>query len=293
MANSAASVIIGLIRNLLRTDSGSDVPVVSDSFLLAAISDGNLKYANAFQPSGDAPIVFQREFGVTLVAESALAVAAAATDVTLTLTSSSAFPAASAEVLWGPDGSPDIVSYTSNVSPVQSGVTGLGFVHAVNDAVQLLYALPSNFGEFREEPTYGDGVRLNGAPLTFIGGPPIPGTFSMYDDGTTKYLWLPRQQTGIASVWYDKLSTAITSVDDVVDVPVQYQMYLVWHALGFCYIGREKDYTLRAAAMREADMELQRCLQNRNRHKKIRPRQWPRPLPYRDYTTLNGQTIPL
>ncbi len=293
MANSTAAALIVLIRNLLRADAGSDVPVVSNDFLLFAISDGNLKYANAFSPSGDAPIVFQREFGITLVADSALAVAATTASTTLALTSSSSFPSASAEVIWGTTGMPDVVNYTSNASPVQSGVTGIGFSHAINDVVQLLYALPSNFGNFREEPTYGDGVQLNGAPLTFIGGPPIPGTFTMYDDGTTKYLWLPRQQTGTASVWYDKVSTTIDTTDDIVDVPPVYQMFLVWHALGFCYVGREKDYNLRAAAVKEADMVLQNALQNRNIHKKIRPRPLPRPMPYRDFTTLNGQIIPL
>lgn len=290
MANPTASSIIVLIRNLLRADSGSDVPVISDSFLLTAISDGNGKYSQEFNSDGNEPLVFQREYGVTLISEGSLAVASVTNDTSLTLSNSASFPSTGSGVVWTSN-MPDIFTFTSNAANVFGGVTGLGFAHSIADAIQPLYALPSNFGSFREAPSYGNGVRMNGQAMTFIGGPPEPGTFTMYDDGTTKYLWLPRQVTGFASVLYDKASSIISTVDDTVDVPTEFQFYLVWHALALCYMGREKDVNLMLAAQVQEDKEIQRCLQARNTNKKIRPRNFGR-FP-RDYTTLRGQVVSL
>lgn len=277
---ATAENIIGLIRKLLREDSSSDLPVISDSFLLEAVSDGNLKWAEAFQTSGAGPIVFQREKGFDLAAETAVNDSGdvAITDTTITVDSTTGFDSSGAAVIWD-DNMPDIFFYDSVTSTTFETVTGLSFAHEDDDAIQPLYKLPTNFGDFRPATGYGDGVRLSGVGLYFTSGPPPPGYFSMYDDGTSKYLWLPRQSTGSASVWYEKTSTTIDSVDDTVDVPDVSKFFLVWHAISYCYIGLEGDFNRQQAAENKANAILQRALQNRNRnHNRIKPRSFNRPV---------------
>lgn len=296
MANPTASSIIDLARNLLREDSGSDVPVIGDTFLLTAISDGNLKWARRFRSGGVAPIVFQRETGFDLVADTQLNEPGGITtsDNEIIVDNSDNFDTTNgAFVIWD-DNLPDLISYTTNTVATETftGVTNIGFAHEDNDVVQKLYKLPTNFGQFREAPGYGDGVRLNGSGLRFTGGPPDPGFFSMYDDGTNKFLWLPRGASNSASIWYDKNSTTIDSTDDTVDLPEEAQMFLVWHALSLCYVGREQDYGKMIAAKNEANSVLQEFLNDRNFREKIYSRPFNR-RSSRDYVTINGSVIPL
>lgn len=280
MASITAETIIGHIRTLIREDSGSDLPVVSDSFLLTAISDGNLKWAEAFQTDGAAPIVFQRETGFDLVSETAINDAAGTTTASTSITvDAQTFPdSAGVAVAWD-DSIPDLFSYTSQTSTLFSGVSGLAFAHEDDDPIAALYKLPTNFGDFREAPGYGDGVKVEGTPLYYREGAPTSGFFSMYDDGTSKYLWLPRQLTGSASVWYDKNSTTIDSTDDTVDVPETSIFFLVWHAMAYCYTGREQDLNKMSVAQAQSERILQRALQNRNKnHNKIITRSFKRPI---------------
>ncbi len=290
MANPLASDIIGLARNLLRSESTSDVPVIQDTFMLSALSDGNLKWARAFRQSGEEPIVFQREFGIDLVPDTTLAAPAATTDITLTLTTSASYSVSGTVVVWD-DNMPDIIPYTgNNLTGILSGVTGIGFAHETGDGVQCLYALPSDFGTFRQSVTYGDGVVVNGVPLFYMGGPPLPGFFSLYDDGTTKFLWLSRGITGSASVLYDKSTTDITSVDDIVDVPLEYKFFLVFHLVSFGVMGREQDVNTMVAMQNQSNMVLKQALQDRNiGNKKVRTR--PFGAISKDYTTINGQYV--
>src|SRR5882724_1122286 len=170
MAFPSASTIIDLARNLIREDLGSDAPVVADTFMLPVLSEANQKWANAFNTSGDEPVAFQREFGKTLIAGTTLNAIATSASVSLTLTSSALFPTASSIIVWN-NNMPDVIAYTgNNLSTQLTGVTGIGFDHAVGDEVQLIYALPTTFGSFRQSPTYGDGVQINGIPLFYMGG---------------------------------------------------------------------------------------------------------------------------
>ena len=292
MANPTAETFIGLARNLLKEDSGSDVPVVQDSFMLTALSDGNMKWARAFRGNGSAPIVFSRETGFDLVSETAINDSAGTTTATTTITvdSTTGYDSAGIAIIWDDD-MPDIFAYTGKTATTFTGVTGLAFAHEDNDPIQPAYGLPSNFGYFRKSVEYGDGVQLEGVPLSYMGGFPNPGFFSLHDDGTTKYLILSRQATGSASVLYDKISTTIDSLDDTVDVPTEYQFFLAWHLVAFAYIGRENDYGRMIAAQNESNKILQEDLRDRNVGKKIRPRTFGRVA--RDYVVVDGQYLPL
>lgn len=288
MASPTAESIIGLARDILREESGSDVPVVGDSFMLTALSDGNLKWARAHNKGN--PIVFQRETGFDLVADTALAENITTSTTDFDVDSGANLYDAASIIVWD-DNMPDFVSYTGKSSNNLMGVTGIGFAHEDGDIVQKIYVLPSNFASFRESPTYGDGVLLNGIPLKYMNGVPVPGYFSLYDDGTNKYLVLPRGSTGSASVLYNKNSTTIDSTDDTVDVPDEYKFFLVWHLVSYAYIGREGDAGKMLFAQNESNKLLQEALRNRNTGKKIRTRPMGRVT--RDYTTINGFYFPL
>ena len=269
------------------------MPVVQNEFLLTAISDGNMKWAEAFQGSGVAPIVFQRETGFDLTADTALNGDITTASTSVIVDSSDDYDLTDgALVLWD-DNMPDIVYYTTNTVGTEtfSGVTNIGFAHEDGDTVSKLYKLPTNFGKFREGPLYGDGVRLNGFPLHYVGGPPPPGYFSTVTDGTNTFLWLPKGVTGSASIFYDKASSTIDTTDDTVDVPPIHQFFLVWHALSFVYMGREDDANKMLFAQQESEKILNRALRNRNTGKKIRVRSFGAIA--RDYTVVNGRLIPL
>ena len=281
-----AETIIGKARDLVRAESTSDVPVIADSFMLTALTDGNMKWARAFNKTG--PIVFQRETGFDLAADTSLDGAITTASTSVILTSATNFDSSGGIVVWD-DNMPDVISYTGKSSNTLTGATGIAFAHESSDPVQKLYALPSTFGSFRESAIYGDGVLVNGVPLSFIGGPPTAGFFSMYDDGTTKFLWLARGSTGSASVLFNKASATIDSTDDTVDVPEEFQFFLIWHLVAFAFMGRENNANAFLFAQNESNKLLQEALRNRNIGKKIRPRSFGRLT--KDYAIVGGNYV--
>lgn len=290
-SNPTAETIIGLARNILRQDADSDTPTVQDSFMLPALSDGNMKWARAFYGSGAPPILFQRDTGFDLADDTHLNGAITTASTSVIVDSSDDFDTTDgAFVVWD-DAMADVIFYTTNTvaSETFSGVTNIGFAHEDDDAVQKLYKLPTNFGTFRMSPDHGDGVQLNGIPLFYRGGPPDPGFFSTVTDGTNTFLWLPRNSTGSASVWYNKTSATIDSVDDTVDVPDEFKFFLVWHLVAYAYIGRADEVNLMLYAQNESNKILQEALRVRNTGRKIRTR--PLGRPYRDFLAIDGRYI--
>lgn len=286
---ASADNIITLTRDLLREESGSDVPVVANSFLYEAIMDGQNKWDDSFQVGGENPVSEALETGFDLVADTTLNGAITSASTSVTVDDDLNYDASGAFIVWD-DNMADYISYTSYTTKVFSGVTGIGFNHEDEDALQKLYKLPTNFGSFRESALYGDGVQLNGVPLRYIGGIPTVGFFSEYNDGTNRFLVLPRGSTGSASVLFNKASATIDSTDDTVSVPDKYKMFLVWHCVSFCYMGREEDANKLLFAQSESEKVLSRALRNRNVGKKIRTRPFGRP--YRDSLSIGSSVYP-
>src|SRR3990167_6034809 len=145
MANPSADTIIGMARDMLRAESTTDVPTIGDSFMLQALSDGNLKWARAFRRSGEPPIDFFRETGFDLVTDTAVNQAAgiAITDTSFITDDSDDFDLTDGALVIWDDNMPDVVPYTTNTISTEtfSGVTGLAFAHEDNDIVQKLYKL--------------------------------------------------------------------------------------------------------------------------------------------------------
>lgn len=291
MANPTAETIIGLTRDLLREGSGSDVPVIGDSFLYEAINDGQGKWVDAFNQTGEESVASKRETGFDLVADTTLDEASNITtsDTEFTVNDANDFDASNGALIIWDDNIPDFVNYTTWTSGTKtfSGVTGLDFAHEDYDAVQKLYKLPTNFGSFRESPTHGDGVMVNGVPYRFIQGAPTPGFFSIYDDGTNKFLVLPRGLSGSASVVYNVDFTDIDESSDTVVTPDKYKFFLVWHCVAYAYVGRSDDAQRMLFAQQESEKILRRALQSRNTGKKVRTRPFGNST--KDYFALDGR----
>lgn len=273
MANPSVETIIGISRNLLRAEAGSDLPVIADAFMIQAVAEADREARRAFRKGGgNAPVEAALEFGPTLVADTAVndATDVQTSDVTVTVDSTTGFDAAGAAAFWT-DNMPDVFFYTSLSATVFSGVTGIGSPHNDDDAVQALYALPSNFGTFRRAEGYGDGVQLNGSGLTYTSGIPTSGQFSMRDDGTTKYLWLPRGSTGNVSVLFDRDSNTIDSTDDLISLPEDWQFFYAWRAVELALFGRG-DYPIIPQAKANADRIKLDLLKDRNVGRRLRVR---------------------
>jgi hypothetical protein len=275
MANPSCSTIIEKARGLIRAEQGTDVPALSDDFLLSCIQDAESELLAAFSfGGGNVPSSLQRETGNTIASETAINDPNGVTSASgsITVDSTAGYDAAGAAVLWDKD-TFDLFFYTSITATQFLGVTGIAFSHADNTAIQALYALPSEFGDFRRSELYGDGVSLNGDPLTYMEGPPLPQHFSQVDDGTTTYLWLERGANGVASVLYDKDSPVLDSIDDTVSFGLNAFYYYVWRCIEFGLFGRG-DYQILAVAKQKGDTQKLQLLKARNKGRPLRVRQF-------------------
>ena len=267
-------------------ESTSDLPTVSNEFLLLAIAEADKEALRGYRKSGgNAPEARALETGFTLLADTAIndSDGIATTDTTITVDTTTGADSAGAAVVWDNNIS-DPFFYTGKTSTTFTGVTNIGFAHEDNDAVQFVYALPSNFGQFRRTEAYGDGVQLNGVPLRYMDGPPDPGYFSLLDDGTTKYLWLYRGATGDASVQFDKDSNTIDSTDDLISLPDDWQFFYAWRSIELSLFGRG-DYAIIPVAKAKADLLKRDLLMDRNVGRMLRVRQYSSPHSHaaRDY----------
>lgn len=264
----------------MREDSGSDLPAISDAFMIQAVSQTDKEVLRAYRRGGGStPVERGLETGYTLAADAAVNNAAGVltTDVTIMVDSTAGFPTAGAAVFWDTD-MPDQFYYTGLTATSFTGVTQIGFTHPDDTAIQALYPLPSNFGNFRPSEDYGDGVQLNGETLRYMDFPPKFGYFSYIDDGTTKYLWLYRgssSASGSASVLFDKSSNSILLTTDLVSAPDDWLDFYVWRSIQYALFGRG-DYDIIKQAKDNADTLRLELLKDRNTGKMVRVRKFQR-----------------
>lgn len=276
---STAGTILDHVWKILRTNgSSTDVPALQESFMLTLLSQANMEWLRAHRRGGGSgPLTFLRETGIDLVGDTAIndSDGVETSDTTLTVDSNS-FPDSSGVAAIWDDNMPDLFSYTARTSTTFTGVTGLAFAHEDDDVVQALYKLPTNFKTFRPSDSYQSGVQVNGITYNYREGPPESGYFSLYDDGTSKYLWLPRGTTGSASVFYEKTSTTIDDTDDTVDVPQEHEFFLVWRIVETVTIPKNSGEVtqLHLTAKSEAAKRLKEALTDRNINQHVRVRQF-------------------
>jgi hypothetical protein len=273
MPHSSVFTVINLARNLLREEAGSDIPVISDAVMIQAVADADREIFDTFHiGGGNTPVERGLESGNTLASDTAINDVNGVTSasVTITVDSTTGFDTSGSAAIWDQDMF-DIFYYTGLTPTSFTGVTGLSFSHADDCAVQALYKMPSNFGNFRRSEQYGDGASLNGYPLTYMEGPPDFDHFSSRDDGTNKYLWLYRGASGKASYLFDKVGT-ITALSDLVSFDDQWLFFYAWRVVEFCLFGRG-DYQTIQIAKQKGDQAKLGNLKARNVGRRVRVRE--------------------
>ena len=225
-----ASTILDRLERTLRFDRASvGIPGLESTNLLAVLNDIVLEYFSSFEKNGEPSSVLSKETGYDLVTDTALAADTAKSAVSFTVSDSSNLGTSGALGIWD-DNRTDFCEFTGNdLSTAISGVTGLDFAHEDQDAVSLLYALPSNFKSMRSTIGYEDAVSVNGIPYFFTSGEPYGNYYTIYDNGTTKYLHFHRGlNTGDIFVKYNAAPTTVSAEGSTVDIPTVDEWYGVW-----------------------------------------------------------------
>lgn len=298
MANSTAGTISGHILNILRTQGDTtDIPALQESFLLTLIGQANMEYRRAHRRgAGDSPDDSFRDGGFSLVSDTKIDESGglATTDTEFNVDDSSSYNATGGAIAIWKNNTPDIVFYTTNdLSKNFSGVTEIGYAKDDNNVVQKLYKLPSTFKSFTPADEYGDGVQVNNVPLRYRKGEPNLRYFTTRTDGTNTFLWVNRGLTGTINFLSEKTSTVIDDTSDRIDVPPEYEFFVVWRAIETATIPKEGSEisNLYVVAVDKANKILKESLLDVNIGDFVRVRQFRR-LDRRRYDPSLYQRVP-
>jgi len=271
MSNSTAATLLTYIQGITKIDITSiGLPGVEQAMMLNVIDKANREYYQKFTLGGGEPRTDRTaETGGTLAADTTLNGAITTASTSIVLDSVTGYPTSGAGMVWQ-SLSPDFIEYTNISSLTLTGVTGIDYSHDDNSAFTILYALPTNFDSFRSADDSQDGVTVNGVPYTFTSGIPTSNQFSVYDNGTTKYLVFPKGLSGDYFVRYNKGPTSITSTSTVVDVPIGDEDFIVYRGVEHVFrtIGADPNKIIDARRM--ADKQLLDALKTRNVGKKLK-----------------------
>ena len=217
-----ASVALDLAYAELRTDADqTDVPGMQQSVMLQKLDQFDKQYQRKYRRHGTEQSLYRKsETGFDLLASTNLAedTTTATTDFDVD-DGDLMGDSAGAGAIWD-GGVPDIFEYTAPVSDNIPGVTGLDYTHTDGDEIHKFYALPTNFHTLRSEERSPDGVTLDTSyPLDFSSSPPLNSrNFTIYDNGTTKFLWFNRGLSGRVRVTYNKIGNTIDEVGDTLEL---------------------------------------------------------------------------
>jgi hypothetical protein len=265
MANSTATQIITDAEGITKIDSSSiGLAGLEETMLLRIIDKANREYYSKFQVGGGEPKSDRTaETGGTIVAGTTLNGAITFASTSIVLDSVTGFSSSGAGIVWDNE-DPDFIEYTSIASLTLNGVTGIGYNHEDADAFSVLYALPANFESFRSVDDSDFGVSVDGIPYKFVTGIPVDNEFSVYDNGTTKYLFFPKDLTGDYSVRYNKGATSITATSTTIDVPISDEDFVIFRLVEHIYRVLNVDYNKVVEARQIADSCLLNSLKRRN-----------------------------
>lgn len=266
MASTAAD-IIGIAEGITKVDSSSiGLAGLESSALLKIIDKANREYFNKELLGGGENKLLQSEAGGDLIDETALAEDITSSTTDFDVDDASDFPSSGALAIW--DNGLDTVEYTSKSSNNLTGVTGIGASHEDGDVVSKLYALPTNFASFRSTDMSPEGVTVNGRPLLYVDGEPYAGRYSVYNNGTTKYLVFPQGTSGEYRVTYNRKPTDLTG-GGTLDVPVDDEDFVIYRLVEYIYMilgfADKVPY-----ARQKADKTMLDALKRRNVGKRLR-----------------------
>lgn len=241
MANSTAGTITDRAwKKLRKSGTSTDVPALQETEMLATLNDIVNEWRRAHKLSGEPEQAKKKETAINIRPATSLADDTGATDDSFDVASGDDLESSGALVIYD-DGMPDIIEYTSNTNDEITGITGLDWAHDEGDQVLKLYALPSNFHSFRSTPDCKSGVKVNNTPYRQVPDDPKGGEFAVYDNGTTKYLWLPPGLSGTARVLYNKTTTTIDDTSDLVEWEPQYDEFGIWRLVEMGAVGDDID----------------------------------------------------
>lgn len=234
MANKTVEQIYAYAQDLLKFD-GTDVGLagLEEDRVINFVSDLDKQFAEEFYTRGIVlPTYLASHYGTDTVTGTTLSAATAAAASSFTIGTSTALATSGAGVIYD-NNQFDIFTHTANSSGTVSGVPASGsgslaFAHDSGNAVERLYPLPSDFGRPRPGKGRGDGVLVNGIPYYEVPEFPVQTCFSIYDTGTTKYLWMPHSQSGQIMIFYDMSPDTLTTTADTISFPDPYHWYHVW-----------------------------------------------------------------
>lgn len=273
---TAASQIITDAEAITKIDSSSiGLAGLEQAMLLRVIDKANREYYNKFTIGGGEPHSSRTaETGGDLAADTTLNGAVTSASTSIILDSVTGYATSGAGIIWK-DSQPDFVEYAGISTLTLTGATGIGYDHDDEEAFSVLYALPSNFESFRSADDSPDGVTVNGVPYTFVSGIPTGNNFSVYDNGTTKYLIFPKGLSGTYSCRYNKGATSISVPASTLDVPVDDEDFVIYRVVEHIYRILNVDPNKVVEARQIANKCVLDALKRRNVGKRLKTgRQW-------------------
>lgn len=267
-----ASTILDRAEKTLDFDRSSiGVQGLESTQLLAVLSDIVLEYFSSFEKNGEPSSILSNETGFDLVTDTALDGSTDKGDTSFDVSDSSGLGTSGALAVWD-NRRPDYIEFTGNdLSTTISGVTGLDFGHDDKRTVSLLYAIPSNFKSMRSTVGYEDAVSVDGIPYFFTTGAPYLRRYSIYDNGTTKYLHFPQGITGGVYMKYNAAPTTVDDETDNVDIPTVDEWYAVWRLVEYA-APKLEDFAMQQLAVDKAFKILSSSHKRRNIGKRPRLR---------------------
>lgn len=231
---TAATILDRAERTLGFERASVGVPGLESTNLLTVLNSAVKEYFSSFEKSGEPNSILRREIGYALVSDTNLNGALASGATSIVGDSFASFGTSGAVAIIDNENA-DYAEFTANnLTTTLSGVTGVSFAHEDDDTVQLLYALPAAFDGFRSEEGSRDGVTVDGTAYEFTSGLPVGRQFSIYDNGTTKYLHFPTGLTGDVFVKYNVAPTVITAESSTVDIPTKDEDFGMWAVVKYC-----------------------------------------------------------
>jgi hypothetical protein len=252
MPNSSVGTLIGRAIQKAKTASVTGIPGVDTPALIQIADMANRDFVRApfeaHQPGWDFMV---DECGWDMSSPDTLAVGCASGATSLTLTSGVTFSTTNGAAVIFEDNIPDQIFYTALTAHNMTGVTGVSFAHTALSAIYRLYPLPSTFARPRPEKFKGDGFTINNIAYYYGGsGMPNGATFNVVTDANdNSFVWLPRDITGKALMRYEKNAATLDDVNDLVDIPIHHEEYIVQRLIAHIFRLLGKD----AGKIQDAD----------------------------------------
>ncbi len=227
-----ASTVIDASLNETLGASGSNPTALQPAALLTQLDVINRTFVNA--PYKQEPSFgfewMEKEGGYNFLtyAHTTLDGAITTSSTTIDLVDATNFPDSGRIWIKTTNGSIDYIDYTGKSTNQLTGVTNIGIPHADSEKVEMLYALPSDYGKaisllINQRQLY-DYVKTRTLPWS--GTYTDRGAYLVFQEDIGPY---------DATLYYYKSPTAISTVGTSLDIPTDYQRYAIEMLKAYIY----------------------------------------------------------